>query len=628
MPGLLLLLLGVQAAAPDRSPWPSFRGPFASGIADGQNPPVEWNAETGHNIQWSARVPGLGHSSPVVQGDLIFLTSAVSDDPDPVFRYGTDGRQDRRSDRERNTWFVYALHRDTGEVVWEREAARGPPAIQRHPKNSYASATPATDGESLVTLFADGTLAAYDLQGNRRWRVDLGPLDSGASYDASYQWGAASSPILWRNLAIVQADQQQGSFLAAFDLETGEEAWRVERDLISAFATPTVHAGPGRAELITNGAGVMHGYDPATGAELWRMSGSSFNTTPTPVVRDGLIYLTSGYRFRPIFAVRLGAVGDISLPEGATSSASVAWSSPRDGPYMASPLVYRGHLHVVSAGGVLTVFDARTGERAYKRRIGERGGAYTASPVAADGRIYLTSEDGDIFVIRAGAAYELLAVNPMGAVCLATPAISDGQLFVRTTQGLVATARGIAPARAASGAPFTPFPAELDATAELPLDDFEDGDLFSHTGVRWQTFTNGVSTADLSLSDGAARLEGVLAAGAARGPLAQMYQPFDRGAAPVDLRNLGGVRVSARGSHPFRLTIRCDGVEYGAELAAAADWRDYRLTPGEFEPPSWSGAACDGMYFSRRGAADLGPFWFEVDRITLFGSETAEAARR
>ncbi len=636
LPGFLLLgatIAGAQETA-DRFPWPSFRGPFASGIADGQNPPAEWNAETGHNIQWSVAIPGLGHSSPVVWGDVIFLTSAVSDDPDPVFRYGTDGRQDRRSDRERNTWFVHALHRDTGELLWQREAASGTPAIQRHPKNSYASATPATDGEHLVVLFATGTLSTWDFEGNRRWTVELGPLDSGASYDESYQWGAASSPIVWRNLAIVQADQQRGSFVAAFDLETGHEVWRVERDLISSFATPTVHVGPDRTELVTNGAGVMHGYDPATGEELWRMSGSSFNTTPTPVVRDGLIYLTSGYRFRPIFAVRLGATGDISLPEGESSNASVAWSSPRDGPYMASPLVYRGLLYVVSAGGVLTVFDGGSGERMYKRRIGERGGAYTSSPIAADGRVYLTSEDGDIFVIGAGPEYELLAVNPMGAVCLATPAISDGQVLVRTTDGMVAVTEGIAPTRTASGDPFMYFPAVLEPTAELPLDDFEDGDLFSHTGVRWQTFTNGVSTADLgSVSGGAggseraARVDGVLAAGAARGPLAQMYQPFDRGAAPVDLGALGRIRFSARGSHPFQVTIRCNGVEYGTELAVTGDWQDYELTPGDLaplagreDPPAWSGEACDGMYFSRRGESDLGEFWFEVDGITLSGN--------
>lgn len=625
-----------------RFPWPSFRGPSASGIADGQHPPTEWNAETGHNILWRTGIPGLGHSSPVVWGDRIFVTTAVSEDPDPVFRYGTDGRIDRRSDRSRNAWFAYALDRDTGEVLWKREAFRGDPVIQRHPKNSYASATPATDGETVVVLVATGGLFAYDFDGELLWEAALGPIDAGASYDDTYQWAAASSPILWRDLAIVQADQQEGSFLAAFDLASGEEVWRISRDLISSFSTPTIHVGPQGPELVTNGAGVMHGYDPATGAERWRMAGSSFNTTPTPVVADGLIYLTSGYRTRPIFAVRAGATGDISLAEGERSSAEVAWSSPRDGPYMASPLVYRGHLYVVSAGGVLTVFDAGSGERVYKRRVADRGGAFTASPVAADGRLYLASEDGDLFVIRAGPDYELLATNPMGEVCLATPAISDGQVIVRTTGALVAAAEGIAPRSATADPTAPPFPAEFDAGQTLVLDDFEDGDLFSRTGVRWQTFTNGVSAADLRLAEegaggstAAARVDGDLRAGAERGPLAQMYQPFDRGAAPVDLQALGGIRFHARGSRPFQVTIRCVAGEFGGEVAASSEWRpveigieDFRWLAGRAEGGVWDGAGCVGLYFSRRGVSDLGEFRFEVDEITLYGRDARGSGER
>ena len=624
----------VSQEAGERFHWPSFRGPAASGVADGQNPPTVWNAETGHNILWGTEIPGLGHSSPIVWGDRIFLTTAVSDDPDPVFRYGTDGRIDRRSDRASNVWFAYAIDRRDGKVLWVREAARGAPEIQRHPKNSYASATPATDGEHVVVLVATGDLSAYDFDGSLRWEVDLGPLDSGASYDDTYQWAAASSPILWRNLAIVLADQQEGSFLAAFDLETGEEVWRTRRDLISSFSTPTIHTAAGWPELVTNGAGLMHGYDPATGAELWRLSGSSFNTTPTPVVDGGLIYLTSGYRTRPIFAVRAGAQGDISLAEGTRSNAHVAWSSPRDGPYMASPLVYRGYLYVISAGGVLTVFDAATGERTYKRRVADRGGAFTASPVAADGRIYLTSEDGDIFVIRAGPEHELLATNSMGEVCLATPAISEGQVLIRTANRLVAARDGIAPTAAAAGPASSPFPAAFAPDQVLAFDDFEDQDLFADTGVRWQTFTNGVSSADLRLVPGgaastsmAARVEGALSPGAARGPLAQMYQPFDRGAAPVSLENLGGIRFHARGDRPFEMTLRCGGAEFGRELEVSGEWRLVELGVSEFLPVAgsadaadWSGADCVGLYFSRRGESDLGEFWFEVDEISFYGT--------
>ena len=260
------LLVVAPAARPqetaERFQWPSFRGPWASGVADGQNPPIAWNPETGHNVLWSTPIPGLGHSSPIVWGDRIFLTTAVSADPDFIFRYGVDGRQDRRSDRSRNAWFVYAIDRRGGEVLWMREAISGSPTIQRHPKNSYASATPATDGEHVVVLVATGALFCYNFDGELLWHLDLGPFDSGASSDDAYQWGAASSPIIWQDMVIVQADQQEGSFIAAFDIGTGEELWRTPRDLISSSSTPAIHVGSARTELVTNGAGTMHGLRP------------------------------------------------------------------------------------------------------------------------------------------------------------------------------------------------------------------------------------------------------------------------------------------------------------------------------------------------------------------------------
>ncbi len=618
--------------------WPSFRGPHASGVADGQDPPVAWDADSGGNVLWKTPIPGLGHSSPIIWGDRIFLTTAVSSDPDSVFRYGTDGRQDRRSDRSAHVWQVYAIDRRSGEVLWIREPTDGPPSVQRHPKNSYATATPATDGEHVVVLIATGGLSAYDFDGDLLWEVELGPFNAGASYDGAYQWGSASSPIIWDDLVIVQADQQEGSFIAAFDIDTGREVWRTPRELISSFATPTIHVGAERVELVTNGAGTMFGYDPRTGEELWRMAGSSLNTTPTPVSHEELIFITSGYRTRPIFAVREGATGDISLATGESSSLHVAWSTPRDGPYIASPLVYRGYLYVVSANGVLTVFEAATGERAYKRRIGDTGGAYSASPVAADGRIYLTSEDGDVFVLRAGPEYELLATNRMHEVCLATPAISEGQIFIRTTGHLYAVEAGVAPTAAApEDAPLPPFPAEFPPDLVLDFDDFEDGDLIANTGVRWQTFTNGVSTAGIELVDGgaeettrAARLTGELSVGAARGPLAQMYLPFDRGAVRTSLANLGGVRFFARGSGSFDVSFNCGQGGSGREIEVSEQWRLIEIDVNELtstfaDPPSapWVGARCVGLYLSRRSEANMGEFWLEVDEIVFYGAEAS-----
>ena len=447
--GVLLLEPGVQAAAEPgastvqsegRFNWPSFRGPNASGIADGQEPPIRWNASTQQNVAWKMPIPGLGHSSPVVWNDRVFLTGAVSSDPNSVFKFGRDGSIDRRTDTSEHVWTVYALDRYSGEVVWQHDAFQGVPRIQRHPKNSYASATPVTDGEHLVVMFGSEGLYCYDLNGELLWSRDLGPIDGGASYDDTYHWGSASSPIIYQGLVIVQADQQQGSLIAAYDVAGGEEVWRTARDVISSFSTPTVYEGDDRAELITNGPERIYGYDPQSGEPLWMLRGSSFNTTPTPVIGDGLFLVASGYRIRPIFAIRPGANGDISLPENETSNDFIAWSSARFGPYMTTPLAYRDHLYVVSDGGVVTAFKAASGERVYQARLGNVGGAYSASPIAADGRIYAASEDGDVFVFTAGDEHELLAVNPVGEVILATPAISEGQIFVRTTRHLFAFA--------------------------------------------------------------------------------------------------------------------------------------------------------------------------------------------
>ena len=441
-PGRLASTLAfVAATVVSAQEWPSFRGPGASGIADGRNAPTSWNARTGENVLWKTAIPGLGHSSPIVSGDRIFLTTAVSLDPEAIFVHGLDGRIDRRTDVARQTWHVIALDAKTGAILWDRVAHESEPRIQRHPKNSYASATPATDGKRVVAWFGSEGLYCYDFEGRLLWKKDLGTVDAGASYDVTYRWGAASSPILYRNRVIVLADQQKDSFLAAFDVETGEPVWRVPRNVISSFSTPTVYEGGTRPELVTNGAETIHGYDPLTGRELWQLRGSSKNTTPTPVAAHELLYVASGYRVNPIFAIRPGGSGDISLAGGETKSGSVEWSTARDGPYMATPLVYQDFLYTCSFNGVLACYRAKTGELVYRERIGGVGGAYSASPVAADGRIYLASEEGDVYVIRAGERYEVLAVNPMGEVLMATPAISEGRMFVRTERHLYAVGK-------------------------------------------------------------------------------------------------------------------------------------------------------------------------------------------
>jgi len=428
LPFFLIALAGIASA----QNWPQFRGPGATGVVEGQPAAVKWDAVKSLNTRWKTEIAGLGHSSPVVWGNKVFITTAVSSAAKDETRYGLYGDVAPVKDDPKHAWKVYALDKNTGKILWERIAYEGLPKVKRHPKSTHSDSTPATDGKYLVVLFGSHGLYAYDLNGKLKWKQDLGVLDSGWFYDPDYQWEHGSSPIIYRDLVIIQADVQKDSYIAAYSLKDGKLMWKTPREEISSWGTPTVYEGKTRAELITNGSKAIRGYDPATGKELWRLTPNSEVTTPTPFVAHDLIFVTSGYApIQPIYAIRLGATGDISLKDGKDSNASIAWSKQRGGPYMPTPVVYGDLLYTCSNQGVLTAYNATTGERVYQERLGGKGGAFTASPVASDGKIYLSSEDGDVFVVKAGAKYELLATNNVGEVMMATPAISDGLLIVR-----------------------------------------------------------------------------------------------------------------------------------------------------------------------------------------------------
>lgn len=419
--------------------WPQFRGPGATGVIESGETPVNFDASKSTNLRWKTEIPGLGHSSPVAWGNKIFVTTAVSSNPKPETRFGLYGDVAPVKDDPKHVWKVYAIDSDTGKILWERVASEGLPKVKRHPKSTHADSTPATDGKYLVALFGSEGLYCYNLNGKLLWKADLGVLDAGWFYDPDYQWEHGSSPIIYKNLVIVQADVQKHSFIAAFDLKTGKQVWKTSRDEISSWGTPTVVEGKTRAELIANGSKAIRGYDPLTGKELWRLSPNSEITTPTPFVAHDLIFVTAGYApIQPIYAIKLGANGDISLKEGKESNEFIAWSKQRGGPYMPTPVVYGEQLYTVSNQGVITAYNAKTGERLYQERLGGKGGAFTASPVASAGRIYLSSEDGDVFVVKAGPKYELLATNPVGEVMMATPAINKGRLVVRGVKSLYA----------------------------------------------------------------------------------------------------------------------------------------------------------------------------------------------
>jgi outer membrane protein assembly factor BamB len=436
---LSLILLAMFLSVAQAQNWPQFRGPGATGVAEGPGRPVKWDASTQLNVRWKTPIPGLSHSSPVVWGNKVFVTTAVSSAAKDETKFGLYGDVAPVKDDPKHTWKVYALDKLKGTILWERIAYEGIPKVKRHPKSSHAASTPATDGKYLVVSFGSEGLYTYDLNGKLLWKQDLGVLDAGWFYDVDYQWEYGSSPIIYKNLVIVQADIQKNSFIAAYDLKNGKLVWKTPREEIPSWGTPTVYEGKLRAELITNGTKAVRGYDPLTGRELWRLGPNSEITTPTPFVANDLIYVTSGYPpVQPIYVIKPGANGDISLKDGKDSNEFIAWSKQRGGPYMPTPIVYGEHLYVCSIGGVLTAFNAKTGERVYQERLGGTGGAFTASPVASDGKIYLSSEDGDVFVVKAGPKYELLAKNPVGEVMMATPAISDGLLIVRTISHLFA----------------------------------------------------------------------------------------------------------------------------------------------------------------------------------------------
>jgi outer membrane protein assembly factor BamB len=412
--------------------WPSFRGPAAAGVADGQNLTVEWDAARGAGVLWKTEVQGLAHSSPVIWDDRIFLTTAVSSQPGATFKPGLYGEGTASGDLSPQQWKLLSLDRATGKVLWERTAFQGPPKEKRHIKSTYANATPATDGRVVVAFFGSQGLYAYDLAGGLLWKRDLGRFDVGA-YDApEFEWGTASSPIIYQDLVIVQCDQQKGSFLIALDVKTGKTVWRTERDELPSWGTPTVFPMAARAELVTNGSNFIRGYDPASGRELWRLGGSSKITAPTPVSSGNLIIVASGRRPEaPIFAIRAGAVGDITPPSGKSVSRSVVWSKTQRGSYMPTPLIYRDYVYVLGNAGVFDCYALADGREIYRQRIPDAGSGFSSSAVASDGRIYLSSEDGEVIVVKAGANFDILARNQMAEPLMATPAISGGILIVR-----------------------------------------------------------------------------------------------------------------------------------------------------------------------------------------------------
>jgi outer membrane protein assembly factor BamB len=428
----LFLLKG--AIADNR--WPQFRGPQSTGVAEDPNLPDTWS-ET-ENVAWKIDIPGIGWSSPVVWGDRVFITSVISKGDIEKPKKGLYFGGERKAATDEHRWMVYCVDFKTGKTLWESEANRGAPPSSRHLKNTYASETPVTDGERLYAYFGNVGLFCYDLKGKLLWSKKWGP------FNTRYGWGTAASPILYKDRVYIVNDNDDKSFMAAFDKKTGEQVWRVEREEGSNWSTPYIWENDMRTEIVTTGTKRVRSYD-LNGKLLWELAGMSSIAIPTPFSRFGLVYISSGYvmdNLRPVYAIRPGASGDISLKEGEKGNKYIAWFQPQAGPYNPTPIVYGDYYYTLLDRGFFTCHDARTGKEVYsKQRIEPTAGAFTSSPWAYNGKIFCLSEDGDTYVIQAGAEYKLVGKNSLGEMCMATPAIAGGSLIIRTSSKLYRIAK-------------------------------------------------------------------------------------------------------------------------------------------------------------------------------------------
>ena len=418
--------------------WPQFRGPHASGVAEGFSTPGSWNVATGENLRWRTDIPGLAHSSPIIWGNRVYVSTAVMPG-NPKLKVGLYGEIDPVEEKEAVQWRLLALDKNTGKVLWNTLVFEGIPRIKRHPKSTHCNSTPVTDGEHIVAIFGSEGLFCFDTNGKSLWRKDLGPMDSGYFEVPSAEWGFGSSPVIHDGKAIVLCDVLTNSFLAAFDVADGKELWRTARDDVPTWGTPTIVETGHRQQILANGWHHTGGYDLASGKELWKLDGGGDIPVPTPIFGHGLIYLTSAHgRIHPMRAVRPEATGNITPSEIAHTNEFIAWVHPRQGNYMQTPILVGDYLYGCADYGVVTCFDAKTGKIQYSERLGDGGQGFTASPVAADHKLYFTSELGNVFVLPAEEKFSVAATNHLGETCMSTPAISAGTLFFRTREHLVA----------------------------------------------------------------------------------------------------------------------------------------------------------------------------------------------
>ena len=411
--------------------WTQFRGPGSMGVVDGANLPANWSRT--ENVAWAAEIPGRGWSSPIVVGNLVIVTTVISSVEQETAQGGLYFGGERPAPTDSHRWVIVGVDWASGAIRWQTDVHSGVPPRGRHLKNSFASETPVSDGERIYAYFGNVGVFALDLKGNVLWGKRFEPART------RYGWGTAASPVLYDDRLYILNDNDEKSFMVVLDAATGDEIWRIDREEGSNWATPYIWENNLRTEIVTSGTDKVRSYD-LEGNLLWELTGMSSITIPTPFSKFGLLYIASGYigdQRRPVFAVRPGASGDITLGEDEMNSEHIAWFLPQGGPYNPSPIVYGDYYYTLYDRGLFTSHDARTGEPIYGRQRITRGGTgFTASPWAYDGKIFVLSEDGDTFVIKAGPKFEILGINALDEFTMATPAIARNSIVIRTLSKL------------------------------------------------------------------------------------------------------------------------------------------------------------------------------------------------
>ena len=423
------------------SDWPAFRGRGGTGVAEGYSLPTHWNADEDSGelsgVLWQIDVPGLGHSSPIIVGDRLYLATAISSEGKSPLKIDAGGGPKAADDNGEQSWVVICYDKKTGAEIWRQTAKKGKPRATRHVKATHANTSLTIDGENLVAFFGSEGLYCFDLDGKLKWSQDLGVINI-SKYGIG--WGYASSPAVANDRIVIICDDPSDPFVAALDLADGKEVWRVSRKdiCVRSWGSPLIHQNKDRTQVVVNGWPWIMSYDLESGKELWRLKGGGDNPVPTPFVVNDWIYITNAHGGpAPIYVVRPNASGDISLVEEATSNDAIVWSQARGGSYLSTPVVYKDHLYLGNTNASVRCFHAKTGESVFKSRLEAKAGII-ASLVAADDKIYCASENGTVYVLAAGSEFKILAKNKMGQPCLATPAISEGVLYIRTAKKLVA----------------------------------------------------------------------------------------------------------------------------------------------------------------------------------------------